>query len=71
VLHIALYEKTSAQPAWLREYVAGAPAEAGIHTTLGVEDRSEEPTAFVDAANKAWVNAANDYDAAAAPVAAK
>ena len=53
-ISVALYEKTSAEPAWLREFITGNPADSGIRTVLGVEDRSDEPVAFVDATKKAW-----------------
>jgi hypothetical protein len=56
---------------WSRRFVSGEAASKGIATNLGVEDRSHEVEAFVEATRSGWMALLKDYDADAAPVAAK
>ncbi|HXI56762.1 MAG TPA: hypothetical protein VNO55_11925 [Polyangia bacterium] len=56
---------------WSRQYVSGEPASKGIATNMGVENRSQELEAFVEATRAGWLALLKNYDAESGPVAAK
>jgi hypothetical protein len=56
---------------WSRQYLSGEPASQGIATNMGIENRSHEAEAFVEATRAAWMALLKNYDAESAPLATK